>query len=113
MRMALSFKERNKIRKQIGQQTAQLEGAEGLTFKEKNRIRKEIGQLLAQLEAEIDKKPEVKNEKLTALIAGKYNTEKPERFLVILQEIVDEIQDIEPVKEPVIQYIEKYEEKKE
>ena len=106
--MALSFKERNQIRKQIGQQTAQLDQAGGLTFKEKNQIRKEIGQLLAKLEAAIEKK--VENEKLQALIDGKYNDEKPERFLVILKEIVDEIGDIEPVKEPTIRYIEEHKE---
>ena len=104
--MALSFKEKNQIRKQIGLQTAQLEQAEGLTFKEKNRIRKEIGQLLARLEAAIEKK--VENEKLQALIDGKYNSEGPERFLAILKEIVDEIEDIEPVKEPTIRYIEEH-----
>ena len=104
--MTLSFKERNQIRKQVGLQTARLGDAEGLTFKEKNGIRKEVGQLLAQLEAAIDKNPEVKNEKLQALIKGEYNKEKPEKFLAILKEIVDEIRDVEPVKEPTIKFIE-------
>ena len=104
--MALSFKERNKVRKQVGLQTARLEDTDGLSFKEKNGIRKEVGQLLAQLEAAIDKNPQVENEKLQALIEGKYNKEKPERFLAILKEIVDEIRDIEPVKEPTIKFIE-------
>jgi len=52
--MALSFKEKNQIRKKIGQQQANLEDAAGLTFKERNRIRKEIGQLLAKLEVQLE-----------------------------------------------------------
>jgi hypothetical protein len=106
--MSLSFKERNQIRKQIGQQTAKLEGAEGLTFKEKNQLRKEIGQLLTRLDAGLDKRGgEIQNKKLQDLIAGKYNDEEPERFLSILKEIVDEIECVEPVMDPVIKYIEK------
>ena len=105
--MALSFKERNQIRKQIGQQTAKLEGAEGLTFKEKNQLRKEIGQLLVKLEETISKKSEVENKKLQDLIAGKYNKEEPERFLAVLKEIIDEIGSLEPVMEPTIKYLEK------
>ena len=103
--MALSFKERNSIRKQVGLQTARLEETEGLSFKEKNAIRKEVGQLLAQLEAAIDKNPEIENEKLRALIDGKYDQEEPQRFLAILKEVIDEIQDVEPVKEPTIRYV--------
>jgi hypothetical protein len=104
--MSLSFKEKNQIRKQIGQQMTRLDGAEGLTFKEKNRVRKEIGQLLAKLEAKLGK-AEIKNKKLQDLIDGKYMSVDPERFLVILKEIVDEIGDIGPVKGPVNEYLKK------
>lgn len=45
------------------------------------------------------------NQKLSDLIAGKYNNEKPEEFLRILKEIIEEINDIEPVKPPTISYI--------
>jgi hypothetical protein len=46
------------------------------------------------------------NQKLTDLIAGKYNNEPPEVFLKVLKDIVEEINDIEPVKPPTITYIE-------
>ncbi len=46
------------------------------------------------------------NQRLSDLIAGKYNNEPPEGFLKILKEIIEEINDIEPVKPPTITYIE-------
>jgi len=46
------------------------------------------------------------NEKLADLIAGQYNDQKPEDFLLIVRDIIKEIQDIEPVKAPVVAYIE-------
>ena len=52
-----------------------------------------------------------KNQKLSDLIAGKYNNEAPAEFLRILQDIIGEINDIEPVKPPTIGYIEANKEK--
>ena len=103
--MALSFKERNAIRKQIGEKLADLDKTD-LSFKERNVIRKQVGELLAQLDEQLDQKPEVQNQKLADLIAGKFNDETPVKFLAILKEIVDEIKDLEPVKAPAIAYIE-------
>jgi transcription termination factor NusB len=102
--MALSFKEKNDIRKQISAYLVNLEAGD-LPFKEKNTIRKSVAELLARLNEVIDLVPEIQNEKLQALIDGKYNDEPPEFFLRMLKEIIDEIKDIEPVKPPTIAYV--------
>lgn len=47
----------------------------------------------------MDQTPQVENQKLQDLINGKFNDVDPERFLQILRTIVDEIGDIEPVKD--------------
>jgi len=104
--MALSFKERNQIRKQIGAKLSELE-AGTLSFKEKNAVRREIGELLKQLDEKLDTGAGDENQKLKDLISGKFDDETPIRFLSILKEIVDEIKDVEPVKPPTIRYIEK------
>ena len=102
--MALSFKEKQDIRKRISAYLERLDAGD-LPFREKNSIRKSVAELLAKLEAAIEVKPEVQNEKLQALIEGKYNDETPAAFLKILKEIVDEINDIEPIKPPTIVYV--------
>jgi len=102
--MALSFKEKQDIRKQISTYLEQLD-AGNLPFKEKNEIRKSVAELLAKLEVVIDARPEIQNEKLKALIDGRFNNEPPEAFLKILKDIVDEIGDIEPIKPPTISYV--------
>ncbi|MFH1984766.1 MAG: hypothetical protein ABIL58_23240 [Pseudomonadota bacterium] len=102
----LSFSEKRKLQKIVKDGLAGLDT--GLSFSEKRRVQKEIADALAKLNATIDQSPDkaAENQKLADLIAGKFNGEEPERFLAILKEIVAEIQDIEPVKEPTIRYIE-------
>ena len=103
--MPLSFKEKNKIKKAIGENLKSLD-TEGITFKEKNKFKKEIGLLLKKLDESLSNKPEgIENEKLKALIAGKYNRETPEAFLKIVKEIIDGINKVKPVVKPTETYI--------
>lgn len=105
--MALSFKEKNQLRTSISEFIARL-GEPGVTFKDRGALRQQIADALARLNEQIDLKPDTaeQNQKLADLIAGKFNDEEPIRFLKILKEITDEIQSVEPVKEPTIKYIE-------
>ena len=105
--MALSFKEKNQLRASISDFIAAL-GTQGVSFKEKGALRQQIADALAKLNEQIDLKPDTagQNLKLADLIAGKFNDEEPVRFLKILKEITDEIQSVDPVKEPTIKYIE-------
>jgi hypothetical protein len=98
----LSFSEKRKLQKIVQEGLAGLDA--GLSFAEKRRVQKDIADALAKLNAAID--TGIDNQKLADLIAGKFNGEAPERFLAILKEIVKEINDVEPVKEPTIKYIE-------
>lgn len=106
--MALSFRERNQIRSAISDYLAQLD-RQNLTFKEKSAIRRQIAEALAKLNEQIDLKPEAaqQNQDLADLIAGKFLNEPPEVFIKILDRIYRQINDIEPLKDPTIQYIEK------
>jgi len=104
--MELSRKERMIIKSQINDYMAKLDEIT-LPRKERMSYKAQINELLAKLDAAIDLAPEAanQNQKLADLIAGKFNAEPPEGFLKILKEIIEEINDIEPVKPPVINYI--------
>ena len=80
----------------------------GVSFSAKRAMQKELEDAFAKLNEQIDLKPDTagQNQKLADLIAGKFNDEEPVRFLKILKEITDEIQSVDPVKEPTIKYIE-------
>ncbi len=108
--MALSFSEKRSLQKVIATNLASLQSGT-LSFQDKRRFQKEIQDAFAKLKAVVDLKPEVQNQKLADLIAGKYNNEPPEGFLKILKEIIEEINDIEPVKPPTITYIEENKDK--
>lgn len=101
--MALSFMEKRVLQKIVQQKLEQLKGGT-LDFKEKRAAQKELKDTFSKLKVKIDKGAE--NEKLKKLVAGDYNDETPERFLRILKEIIEEIGDIEPVKQPTVTYIE-------
>ena len=102
--MALGFKEKRALQKVVAEKQAALtEG--GLGFRDKREAQKAMQEALAKLSAAVDAGKT--SPKLEALIAGKYNGEPPVRFLKILEEVVQELGgDIDPVKEPVIRYIE-------
>jgi hypothetical protein len=108
--MPISFTEKRALQKVIATNLETL-AAGDLPFSDKRRFQKEIQDAFSKLKAVVDLKPEVQNQKLTDLIAGKYNAEPPEGFLKILKEIIEEINDIEPVKPPTISYIETNQEK--
>ena len=106
--MALSFKEKRQLQKTVSNRLNDLKSGD-LSFKEKRAAQKELKEAFAKLKVVIETKPEAaaRNEKLAALIAGKYDDKSPQEFLDILKEIYDEINDIEPLKEPTISYIKK------
>jgi len=106
--MALSFTQKRSLQKIVDAKQAELE-AGGLPFAEKRAAQKALADALAQLDAAIDSLPEAEptqNQKLADLIAGKYNNETPEGFLKVLKDVIEEINEIEPVKPPTIAYIE-------
>lgn len=103
--MALSFSEKRSLQKIVDAKQAELD-AENLPFSTKRAAQKALDDALAQLDAAIERNPEVRNQKLADLIAGKYNNEPPDVFLMVLKEIIEETNDIEPVKPPTITYIE-------
>lgn len=108
--MALSFAEKRSLQKVIATNLASLQAGD-LSFQDKRRFQKEIQEAFAKLKEAVDLKQEVQNQKLADLIAGKYNNEPPEGFLMVLKEIIEEINDIEPIKPPTINYIETNQEK--
>jgi hypothetical protein len=101
----LGIKEKRALQKIIDGGLASL-NAGGLGIKEKRALQKEIEDAFAKLQVAIDTQPEqaIQNEKLQALIDGKYNSETPAVFLKILKEIIAEINTVDPVKEPVVKY---------
>jgi len=105
--MALGFKEKRAVQTTITQKQAEIE-AGTLGFSAKRAAQKELEDAFAKLNEQIDLQPEVaqQNQKLADLIAGKFNNEEPDRFLHIIKNITDEIQAVDPVKEPTIKYIE-------
>lgn len=108
--MALSFTEKRGLQKAIATNLASLQAGD-LSFTEKRGLQKEIQGAFAKLKAVVDLAPEIQNQKLADLIAGKYTDEPPEVFLKILKEIIEEINDVEPVKPPVVAYVEANEDK--
>ena len=48
----------------------------------------------------------IENQKLTDLLSGKYNDEKPEVFIKLVKDVIDEIKEIDPVKPALLSYIE-------
>lgn len=103
--MALTFSEKRALQKAIATNLAGLQ-AGNLSFAEKRRFQKEIQDAFAKLRETVDLTPEVQNQKLSDLIAGKYNNEPPEVFLRIIKEIIEEINEVAPVKPPAIAYVE-------
>ena len=105
--MALSFTEKRKVQAIIEARLADL-GASGISFSAKRAMQKELEDAFAKLNEQIDLQPDAaqQNQKLADLIAGKFNDLEPIQFLKTLKEITDEIQAVDPVKEPSIKYIE-------
>lgn len=104
--MALSFKEKNQLKKQVGSYLKQLDTAD-LSRKERNGIKKEIGLALKKLDESINLAAGG-NPELDRLVAGEFNHLPPEEFLQKLKEITDSLGgDIEPIKPPTVAYIEK------
>lgn len=104
--MAISFKEKRELQKIIADKKQEL-SKPGITFKEKRAAQKEMAAAFTRLKVTIKASPEkaAENEKLKKLIAGEFNKLEPAEFLKILNEIVEEINSIEPIKEPTISYI--------
>ncbi|WP_028325829.1 hypothetical protein [Desulfatirhabdium butyrativorans] len=105
--MALSFSEKRKIQAIIESKLKAL-GESGVSFSAKRAMQKELEDAFAKLNAAIDLNPDTaqQNQKLADLIAGKFNNEQPDVFLKIIKQISDEIQSVDPIKEPTITYIE-------
>ena len=101
--MALSFKEKRTLQKVVDGKQKELKAGD-LPFKEKRAAQKAMKDAFDRLKAKVDLGAE--NQKLKDLIAGKYNKKPATEFIVILDEIVTEIGDLEPVKEPTIAYVE-------
>lgn len=59
----------------------------------------------------VDVAPAPQNQKLTDLLAGKYDDKTPDIFLTTVQDVVKEIKAIDPVKPAIIAYIQKAQEK--
>lgn len=104
--MALSFTEKRKIQALIEDRLNSL-GQTGVSFSQKRAFQKELEDAFAKLNEQIDLKPDEagQNQKLADLLAGKFNDLDPLRFLKTIYEITNEIQAIDPVKEPVAKYI--------
>lgn len=100
--MALSFKEKRAIQKTVRAKIGELKSGD-LSFKEKRAAQKELRAALAKLKVKVDAGHD--SEKLRKLVAGDYDSLSPVAFLAVLKEIVDEIDDIEPVKPPTIRYV--------
>lgn len=101
--MALSFKEKRTLQKTVAAKMEELKGG-SLSFKEKRAAQKELKDAFEKLQVKVE--GNVENAKLKELVDGKYNNLKPLEFIGVLKEIVDEIKDIEPVKDPTIAYVE-------
>lgn len=99
--MALSFKEKRELQKIVDAKRAELQQSD-LSFKDKRAAQKALQDAFMRLKVTVDVGGE--NQKLADLIAGKYNDLKPLAFIGVLKEIVSEINDVEPVKEPTIKY---------
>ena len=99
--MALSFNEKRKLHRIIKKRHEELEKGD-LSFNEKRIAQKELKSAYEKLTGKTDQG--VENEKLRDLIAGKYNSLEPLEFIGLLNEIVSEIKDIEPIKAPTIVY---------
>ncbi|MEI7816649.1 MAG: hypothetical protein WCI45_05585 [Desulfuromonadales bacterium] len=70
-----------------------------------------IDTMIADYEKEVASNNEavpviVQNQKLTDLLSGKYNDEKPEVFIKLVKDVIDEIKEIDPVKPALLSYIE-------
>lgn len=103
--MALSFNEKRALQKAVAVKTEELKNS-SLSFKEKRAAHKELKEAFAKLLVKVEATDGEKSQKLSDLIAGKYNSETPQRFLAIVKEVVEELSgEIEPVKPPVIGYI--------
>ncbi len=105
--MALSFSEKRALQKVIATNLAAL-AAGNLSFADKRGLQKGIQDAFIQLKEVVDLQPDAatQNQKLADLIAGKFNTETPEVFLKVLKDIITEINDVKPVIEPTVTYIE-------
>jgi len=105
--MALGFKEKRAVQTVITQKQAEIESGD-LGFSAKRAAQKELEDAFSKLNEQIDLQPDAaqQNQKLADLIAGKFNDYEPVLFLKVLKEITDEIQAVDPVKEPAIAYIE-------
>jgi len=104
--MSISFKEKRELQKIIADKKSEL-AKPGISFKEKRAAQKEMAEAFTRLRVAIKASPEKasENEKLKRLIAGEFNNLNPADFLKVLNEIVSEINTIEPIKEPTISYI--------
>ena len=106
----LSRKEKNELKKQIGELLKRL--GEDVSRKEKNDAKREIGSLMKRLgETGAASEPEsgiITNPDLEKLIAGEFDDLSDDDFINKITEISDAMGgDIEPLKEPMIRYIEK------
>jgi ATP-dependent protease ClpP protease subunit len=103
--MALSFKETRQLTKLVNSKIDEI-NAGGLSFKEKRAATKALNDAVEKLTAKgLDTSSSPTLEKL---LAGEYDKLPPIRFLAMLEKAVKEVDgDIEPIKQPVIRFIDK------
>lgn len=109
--------EKIKLQKEYKGKRASVQGASTIA---KVRLLREAKEILAQLKGTgvapdpvVDPQPpepEVvtpQNQKLTDLLSGKYDDLQPEAYLKVVQDIITEINDVEPVKPALVSYLDK------
>lgn len=109
--------EKIKLQKEYKGKRASVQGASTIA---KVRLLREAKEILAQLKGTgvapdpvVDPQPpepEVvtpQNQKLTDLLSGKYDDLQPEAYQVVLKNVFDEINAVDPLKPAVVRYLDK------
>jgi ATP-dependent protease ClpP protease subunit len=106
--MTLSFKEKRELTKIVTGKTTEIQNG-GLSFKEKRAATKALNDAVVKLNGKIDsmdKKGADTPPALQDLIDGKFNDLTPVQFIAKLEEINKELDSVDPLKEPTLNYIE-------
>ena len=105
--MALSFKEKREVQREVESCFAKLEA--NPDFKTKRTLQKQLEVAFAKLEGKI--KAAVKT-LYDRLVAGEFNSEPVQRFCEVLAQVYTEIgQKLEPLREPAKSYVKANEDK--
>lgn len=72
-----------------------------------NGIVKEIESRIAEKEEQSPESATPQNQKLTDLLSGKYDDLQPEAYLKVVQDVINEINAVDPVKPALLSYLDK------